>query len=214
MRYARIAGGLVALALSASPAGAKEAPVYGASEQVGGHSYAYWNMLWARFEWEPGGKASPLNNPTPCNHLVVGKVFFLPGPNKSVTVTCKLAHGLSIYLPTGSGLSVKTLKTDTSASLRRDAISGYKWITIADTTLDGKNLNARSFRSQTPFFRLTPKKGSPLGVTGGRAAIEAGYNLLLRPLAPGTHTIHEHIKIVIKGKTVFESRPTFKLIVA
>ena len=44
--------------------------------------------------------------------------------------------------------------------------------------------------------------------------MEAGYNLLLRPLAPGTHTIHEHIKIVINGKTVFESRPTFKLIVA
>ncbi|MDQ1556668.1 MAG: hypothetical protein QOI02_1670 [Actinomycetota bacterium] len=214
MRYARIAGGLVALALSASPALAKETPVYGTTDQVEGHSYSYWDMTWARFEWEPGGKASPLNNPTPCNHLVVGNVFILPGPNKSATVTCKLAHGLSIYLPTGSGLSVKTSKSDTRASLRRDAISGYKWITIADTTLDGKDLRARSFRSQTPFFRLNPKKGGPLGVTGGRAAMEAGYNLLLRPLAPGTHTIHEHIKIVVKGKTVYESRPTFKLIVS
>jgi hypothetical protein len=111
-------------------------------------------------------------------------------------------------------LSIDTAKTDTRKSLLRDAVSGLKWIAIADATLDGQPLHARTFGVKTPFFRMNPKKGSPIGKVGPRAAIYAGYNLLLRPLAPGTHTIREHIKIVMKGKTLFESRPTFKLIVA
>jgi hypothetical protein len=66
-------------------------------------------------------------------------------------------------------------------------------------------------QARRPFFLLRPKKGSPLGVVGSRVAIQAGYHLLLRPLATGSHTVAEHVKVVVAGKTVFELRVTFRL---
>ena len=83
-------------------------------------------MTWARFEWEPGGKASPLNNPTPCNHLVVGNVFILPGPEQERGRHLQAAAGPE-HLPAHREWPVgEDLEGGHRASLRRDAVSGYK----------------------------------------------------------------------------------------
>jgi hypothetical protein len=209
---ALVAGGFVCLFLGAGPAGAADGPVYGTAEQVEGHSYAYWNTAWARFEWEPGGAASLLH-PEGCRHTTTGHVVLLPGPGKNATIRCTLASATSVFLPTASSLFLKGSKTDTKASLRKDAERSSSSVKVVDVSLDGSRLNARRFWSVTPFFLLRPRKGSPIGVVGSRAALQAGYNLLLRPLAAGTHRVAEHVKIVDGGKTVFESRVRFVLVV-
>jgi hypothetical protein len=168
--------------------------VYGTRELVEGHSYAYWNMAWARFEWEPGGAASPFLHPKGCKHTVVGRVVFLPGPGKDAAITCTLAGGRSVFLPTASGIWVKTSKKDTNASLRKAARSAFSSIKVVDVSVDGKHGNARQLKLITPFFLLRPKKGSPLGVVGSRVAVQAGYHALLRPLSTGRHTVAGHVR--------------------
>jgi hypothetical protein len=56
------------------------------------------------------------------------------------------------------------------------------------TSRDGKKVNARQFKNATGLFLLRIEKGSPIRLTGSRTAIQSGYNFLLSPLAPGTHT--------------------------
>jgi hypothetical protein len=184
---------------------------YRVSEQVEGHPYAYWNAAWARFEWEPGGAKSPLLHPQGCNHTTVGRVVFLPGPAKGQTISCTVPAGDSVFVPTSSGILIRTSKKDTNAVLRREANSTYADTKVLDVSLDGKKLNARQFKNTTDLFLLRLEKGSPIGLTGSRTAIQAGYNFLLRPLAPGTHTIRMHVKSAHGGKTLYEARTTFKL---
>ena len=184
---------------------------YRVSEQVEGHPYAYWNAAWARFEWEPGGAKSPLLHPQGCNHATVGRVVFLPGPAKGQTINCTLSAGVSVFVPTSSGILIRTSKKDTNAVLRRGANSTYADTKVLDVYLDGKKINARQFKNTTGLFLLRLEKGSPIGLTGSRTAIQSGYNFLLKPLAPGMHTIRMHVKSAHGGKTLYEARTTFKL---
>ena len=66
-------------------------------------------------------------------------------------------------------------------------------------------------KNTTGLFLLRLEKGSPIGLTGSRTAIQSGYNFLLKPLAPGMHTIRMHVKSAHGGKTLYEARTTFKL---
>jgi hypothetical protein len=141
----------------------------------------------------------------------VGRVAFLPGPAKGQTISCTLPAGTSVFVPTLSEIWFKAAKTDTRASLRRGAASSWADTKVLDVTLDGKKIDARQFKNITGFFLLRPKPGSPLGVTGSRAAIQAGYNFVLRPLTPGGHTVAMHLKAASGGKTTYEARTTFKL---
>jgi hypothetical protein len=217
MTHPRVAFGLITIVvfgivgMSASAAVAANEPWYRLNEQVEGHTYAYWNAAWARFEWEPGGAASPLLHPQGCNHTTVGRVVFLPGPAKGQAVTCAVPVGDSVFVPTSSGLWIRTSKKDTPAVMRRGAATTFAATKVLDVSLDGKTINARQFKSTTGLFLLHLKKGSPTGLTSSRAAVQSGYNFLLRPLSPGTHTIAMHVKQVQGGKTTYEARTTFKL---
>lgn len=217
MTHTRVSCGLIGLAIfgllgiGAGSAAASSDPWYRVSEQVEGHPYAYWNAAWARFEWEPGGAKSPLLHPQGCNHATVGRVVFLPGPAKGQTITCTLPGGVSVFVPTSSGLSIRTSKKDTAAGLRGSANTTFADTKVLDVSLDGKKINARKFKNTTGLFLLRPKKGSPIGLTGSRAAVQSGYNFVLRPLSAGTHSIVMHLKQVHGGKTTYEARTTFKL---
>jgi hypothetical protein len=216
MTHTRVVCGLIGLAVfgiagAGEGAAAADDPWYRVSEQVEGHTYAYWNAAWARFEWEPGGAKSPLLHPQGCNHATVGRVVFLPGPAKGQTISCSLPGGVSVLVPTSSGIYVRTSKKDTAAGLRRAANSTFADTKVLDVSLDGKKINARQFKNTTGLFLLRLEKGSPIGLTGSRAAAQAGYNFLLRPLSAGPHTITMHIKSAHGGKTLYEARTTFKL---
>jgi hypothetical protein len=192
-------------------AAAASDPWYRVNEQIEGHPYAYWNAAWARFEWEPGGARSPLLHPQGCNHATVGRVVFLPGPAKGQTIRCTLPGSVSVFVPTSSGIAIRTSKNDTATSLRQSANSTFADTKVLDVSLDGKKIDARMFKNTTGLFLLRPDRGSPIGITGSRAAVQSGYNFVLRPLVPGTHTIAMHLKQVHGGKTTYEARTTFKL---
>jgi hypothetical protein len=216
MTHTRVSCALIGLAVfgmlgvRAGAAAAKD-PWYRVSEQVQGHPYAYWNAAWARFEWEPGGVKSPLLHPQGCNHATVGRVVFLPGPAKGQTISCTLPAGVSVLVPTASALWVHASPSDTKAVLRRGSTSTFADTKVLDVSLDGKKIDARQFKDTTGFFLVRPQKGSPIGLTGSRTAVQSGYNFLLRPLASGTHTIAMHVKLMHGGKTTYEARTTFKL---
>jgi hypothetical protein len=218
MRHARVASGVAGVILGVigvAPSGAAQSdPWYGVGEQVEGHPYAYWNAAWARFEWEPGGSASPLLHPQGCNHVVVGRVVFLPGPLKGQRIACAIPAGDSVFVPTASVIALKATKQDTRASMRRVAGTAFTQTKVLDVTIDGKRIDARRFKNTTGFFLLRAKKGSPIGLTGSRTAIQSGYNFVLRPPSPGTHTVALHVRIADGGKTLYEARTTFALEVA
>jgi hypothetical protein len=218
MRHARVSfavAGAILGVLGAAPNGAAQNnPWYGVGEQVDGHSYAYWNAAWARFEWEPGGAASPLLHPQGCKHVVVGRVVFLPGPLKGQRIACAVPSGVSVFVPTASGLGLKMTKKTTRAAMRQSATSVFAQTKVLDVTIDGKKVDARQFKNTTGFFLLRAKKGSPLGGTRSVAAIQSGYNFVLRPLSPGSHTVAMHVRIAQGSKTLYEARTTFALKVA
>jgi hypothetical protein len=168
MTHTRVVCGLIGLAIfgiagEGSAAAANDA-WYRISEQVEGHPYAYWNMAWARFEWGPGEAKSPLLHPQGCNHATVGRVVFLPGPAKGQTISCTLPRGVSVFVPTSSGILIRTSKKDTKAVLRRGANSTYADTKVLDVSLDGQKINARQFKNTTGLFLLRLEKGSPESV--------------------------------------------------
>src|SRR3954470_3608808 len=88
--------------LSVPLSSAADNGAYRVRESVFGRTYAQWNADWARFEWAPSASASPLLHPAPCRHQVLGRVFFVPGPGKSTTVTCDVGADQAVFIPTAS----------------------------------------------------------------------------------------------------------------
>jgi hypothetical protein len=210
------AAALSAAGFSSNIVLAADSPAVGVNEKALGRSYADWNVEWARFEWAPGGKDSPLLHPEGCRHKLVGRMFMLPGPAKSgLTIACSIPAGASVFVPTASQIITPSKgETPNRTTLSQRARIVFKQAKVLDVTLDGQKIAVRQFKSTTPMFSIKAAKGSPFGYAGTWSAVQAGYNFILRPLPSGRHTLKMHVKIAQGGKTLYEARTTFKLKVA
>jgi hypothetical protein len=193
-------------AVMAAPAAAQESPVVGAAEQIGGRTLTSWAVSWNR--WVIGFPRKMLEGSgTTC----------LPQPAAGGPVWFLAAHGgqdahvvsIECTVPAGSYLLLDTPEVEctdifaapgfptTDRGLKRCA-SAY-WRKLADRhprlVLDGQALphgpvvRPPAFRFSLPrenIFRM-PR------ASHGRAALVARATML-RPLAPGAHTLIQGVR--------------------
>jgi hypothetical protein len=205
MRRVALAVVLAALAV-AQPAGAAESPITARDELVGGRDLASWQIAWNR--WRLALPAMPAGIGRGCITADQrGPVWFLSGGGSSfdehvVTIDCTVPAGS--YLMTGlpETLCPDVLTDDprlkTPRSLERCARRG--WLDVGDRhprlVLDGRAI-PNGYVVYTGVFRFTmPARGNVfqrVGIRGGRAAAGAKV-AIVKPLAPGHHTLIEGVK--------------------
>jgi hypothetical protein len=181
------------LAGSAAPAAASagSGQVVGPGGKVAGEGYPYWLAVSNRIFWNDGG------SPPLCQtlHAHGQAVAFLDGVDTDQQITCTVAPQQPIYVH-GVGFECSTLNRDhpgygTSATqLERCARVSFKGDHGA-VSIDGAPVaNYRKLTAAAPVVdaRLPKHNAFHLAPRRMRSA-DYGEGLLLRDLAPGTHTI-------------------------
>jgi hypothetical protein len=194
-------------ALIAAPAAADESPIAGRDEIVAGRGLVAWHVAWN--QWRLGLPARVPGIGRGCiSERQPAGVFFLSGNGSStdehvITFDCKVPAGSYLF----TGLP-ETLCSDALPNAKKTldtprrilACARKGWRVLGDhaprIVLDGKPIPT-GFTVHTPVFRFTmPKRGNVFrnpGVRGGRAAAY-GRVALIKPLAPGRHTLIEGVK--------------------
>jgi hypothetical protein len=209
MRRAALAG-LLASLVACVPAAAQDSPVVGPGELVGDHTLAQWQLAWSR--WDFGLTARALAREKEClPQPQPSAVRFLRIPlsaDHASTVTCTVPAGT--YLMLGepevycTTVDAESAYPNTASGLKRCALHFYRTLTDPHprVTLDGQPI-ANGFVVKTDAFSFRLPAGNYFGVRAqrGRAAVVA-HPVLLRPLAPGQHTLIQAVHYRDSSKKV------------
>jgi hypothetical protein len=202
MRRVAFAALLGAL-LAAHPATAGEPRVVGRGELVAGRDLASWEVAWTR--WIFRFPRRMVNSAGGCLPQPDGPVRFLSGRGSAddhvVSVDCTVPADRYLLLGTPLALCSDVVMPPgyprTTAGLKRCAREF--WAQVADPSprivLDGAPL-PNGFVVHTPVFRFTiPAHDNAFNLPGVRRARGAvtGRPVMLRPLAPGRHTLIQGI---------------------
>lgn len=202
MRRLALAG-LLALLIAAPPATAGDSPIAARDEVVAGRDLTGWEVAYNQWRLAlpsrvPGIGAGCISSGQPDG------VWFLSGNGRSgdghvISFDCTIPAGRHLFLGLPEIICSDALPgVDTPWRIRRCARHG--WSVAGDhaprLVLDGKSL-PNGFTVHTPIFRFTmPAHGNVFrrpGQRHGRAAASARV-ALIRPLAPGKHTLIEGVK--------------------
>lgn len=206
--------------------------VYSPDERVLGRSYAEWSAEWWEWVFVTPGSINPIFDPDGHNcHVNQSRpVFFLAGnntPAPTVTRRCTVARNTVMFLPMinteCSNVEPDPYHGSTDATRLACAqawIDGAPPATIK-LSIDGHAVHGlRDFRVASPPFNFqTPPHDNILGidgVTSGRSESD-GYWAMLKPLKPGTHTIHFEGQVTVPppfpGATPFSQVVTYHITV-
>jgi hypothetical protein len=123
-----------------------------------------------------------------------GDVVFLAGTatNDPATRSCTISSQQSILVPL-INVECSTAEEDgeTPAELRKCARDIADQFTDLSLVIDGTPVaDLTTFRVGSPVFTFTAAAGNVFGIPAGTTrSVADGYWVLIRPLAPGTHTI-------------------------
>jgi hypothetical protein len=177
--------------------------------RVGGWYYGDWAAEW----WRWAMKTPPATNPvldTTGLHASFGQepgspVFFLAGTfggNAERTITIPPAKW--VFFPIANTIWWHEYwDSDTEETLRAGASAWVDSVNILKLKIDGKTVkNVNLFRAETPLFAFTIPEDSvpdswanpdywPSGYPAMTfdLAVADGYWIMLKPMAPGEHTI-------------------------
>lgn len=189
-------GGLVAWLASREVSDNADALAYSPDAYVHGASLDEWSAR--HWQWtlsfpvdaSPGQDASGER----CTLGQEGPVYFVPRN----LAPCTVPEGAIVMIPVAGGecSSVEAFPywggdEETLRACAADEAARYANITV---TVDGETIPAvERYRTTTPLFSALLPEHNILGVEPGAAWVVAdGYNVLLRPLPPGEHTIIVH----------------------
>ena len=201
MRRVALAG-LLASLLAPAPAAAQESPVVGPSELVGGRSLVQWQTAWSRWDFGLTNKALatekeclPQPQPSPVRFLRIPE-----SQDHVTTVTCTVPAGTYLLLGEPevfcTDIEPEPGYPQTARGLRRCALDFYR--RLADpqprVVLDGNPI-PNGYLVRTGALRLRLRTDNYFGVSPRliRAAVVA-HPALLRPLAPGQHTLIQGLR--------------------
>jgi hypothetical protein len=181
-----------------------------------GMSYADWTKLW----WQEMVEYDCANNPwlNPDNALFYesGQVYFLAGistPGGSVDIT--VPTGKAILFPLvnfyntspcpfpGYGPAPGQTMEQFLTQITADALA---LVDNLSATVDGVAIgNLGSYSFLTNMFQITVNPDladcgfDPCATGESQPSVAGGYYLMLKPMAPGTHTVHYHAEIPAWG---------------
>ena len=213
-------GLMLAGAILVSPAASSAAQVIPRSSAFG-NTYGEWSARWWQWLLSIPAATNPNLDPTGanCGEGQTGQVWFLAGTfGGSFTRTCTVPAGKALLFPIlntvfGQGVGDCTGPSDCNVTaLRALAAAAEDNPMTLMVSIDGRNVkNLSQFRVTSPVFNYFLPADNILGISSGTYGplVSDGYWLLLKPLSPGTHTIH------FKGvsNSAFESEVTYNLTV-
>ena len=136
-----------------------------------------------------------------CGSNQKGDVFFLAGTldGSPVTRTCKVPKGVSLFFPLSNDFYGAFLtdpadqRTEEFIRSQVECIAGA----VVTATIDGVPVNdPEQYLEKSALFSLQLPKKNIFGVTAAQVpdltlspSVDEGYYLLVKPLAPGAHTI-------------------------
>lgn len=185
--------GLLALQ-GAGPAHARDGPAVPPAEPVNGIPQAEWSRAWWQWAASFERDESPIADPTgaQCDRKQGGSVWFLAGTyeTKRTIRTCKVPRGRHLFFPLINFVAMPPSREagDCAAAMREAAL-----ITDAASHLvldvDGVRVpDLKSYRQATAeCFDIGALTDPKVRVFPSAAN---GYYVMLRPLAPGTHTLN------------------------
>ncbi|SAK66183.1 hypothetical protein AWB78_02388 [Caballeronia calidae] len=205
--------------------------VYPPSSTIAGKTYAEWSAKWWQYVFPIPYKSNPTIDTTGayCDVAQRGPVWFLAGgPNGPVTRRCTIyAQDKPIFFPI---INVECSTQDVPQLTYPNGFyctdgdsckncaqywGGLVTTTSLTATVDGHDVTGlEHFRfTSAPFKFEIPKNNilDPTGAAGTGLSVSDGYWLMLKPLAPGHHTLHFHGEIPSLSFTV---DVTYDLVVA
>lgn len=172
-------------------------------EAVLGMTYGDWTAAWQQYVLAIPGPINPTNDTTGqyCNQDQSGTTIrFLAGINSGQPVTraCTVPSSAVLLVPIltveCSTLEPPPFSCSNGADCRSCASAFADGIGVQTlkASIDGEPLRGlRDFRAQSPFYMFTVPENNVLFVAPGTGfSVSDGYWLLLKPLAPGRHTLH------------------------
>jgi hypothetical protein len=182
-------------------------PVYAAGSILYGSSYADWAAAWWKWNLQFDCAHFPLRDTTGAleSQNQSGSVFFLSG-RRGHTLSVTVPSGKSIFLPLITFESDYPCASDTSShpaagetvehfltNMTQGSVNAMDQLSL---TIDGTSIaNISSYQVISPMFSMTAN--AELGncfddcIAGiPQSFVAGGYFFMLRPLSPGTHTIH------------------------
>jgi hypothetical protein len=217
----RLALAVVLASLIPTPAAAQDSPIAARDEVVAGRDLVGWQVAWNQWRLALPAKVPDIGDGCIGSGQPAG-VFFLSGNGRSsdehvMTFDCTIPAGA--YLLTGvpeslcSDVLPNAKPLNTARKITRCARQSWRQISSVEPrlVLDGNPI-PNGFEIHTPVFRFTmPGRGNVFdrpGIRRGRAAAWA-HVALIRPLAPGRHTLiegvsyrHFHNQVLIFNLTV------------
>jgi hypothetical protein len=219
MRIKFFVATVAALGLLAAPSAraATQPDIVSPTATYAGKTYAEWSASWWQWSLPQPAAHHPLSGAIDaegtadpragCDRGQSGPVWFLGavvGGGTTVTRHCTVPRGIALYFPVGntecSSIEPKPFFGATADARRRCAekfIDRFLDVTRSAAQIDGVEVGdwpARRVTSPDFAFSLPPcPAANVLGVDcalGGGRAVDNGFYLLLRPLAPGPHVIH------------------------
>lgn len=192
--------------------GQQDARVYAVEDPVLGMSYGDWSAAWWQYFLPIAKQGNPFDpNVANCPGQAAGLVFFLAGAfsdKPPVSRTCTVPAGSPIMFPLNnaecSTIEPPPFQGANEAQLRACASGFGNQIDPAGlkASLDGSDISSeilRHNRVQSPVFSFSlPARiqdfvfGSidATRLSGSKLSVSDGYWLILKPLAPGRHTLH------------------------
>lgn len=227
-----LVGALLGLLIAAFPlvAAAAASPVVSPADAatLTGKTYAEWSATWWQYVFAIPVQSNP-NLDLTGKHCQVNEnanVFFLNGAPTSAAVTreCTVPSTQPLFFPliNAECSNVESPPffgaTDTDRAICAKAIIDGVGTSTLTATIDGTALSSQdlsAFRFASPPFNFQmPAQNNFLGlpgVTSGRSASD-GYWLMLKPLAPGSHTLHFGAAFVSGVGAGFSQNITYQLI--
>jgi hypothetical protein len=198
---------LALLVLGLAPAGARAVSadpkprVFSPNAHPYGQSYAEWAADWWTWALSQPVATNPVLDPTGANCAVgqQGKVWFLAGTfGGSATRTCTVPRGKALLIPVLNNVYC-AFESDPPEQRTEGYVRGQvSFVEDAATglsaTIDGvsvRNIKERYFE-ESALFRVVLPAGNIFGLDEGFVVdpcADAGYYLIVKPLAPGNHTI-------------------------
>jgi hypothetical protein len=185
-------GAIAALLLAAAPASAARPAVAKNDAKVYGHTISEWTEVFYQHFFTLPADQVPFvgGSADPC--LQVGHLLIYGGaPVGECTVRPGTAVLIGIFGGECSNVEPDPFFGETAADRLACARAFIDAVTALTMTVDGREIpDLFSYRAATADMTLDMAEGNILGVPAGPIqSVGDGYQLILRPLTPGTHHI-------------------------
>jgi hypothetical protein len=172
--------------------------VYASDATVSGKTYSQWAAEWWKWNLQFDCAHFPIRDVDGSleNQNQSGSVFLLAG-KRGNTLSVTVPSGKTIFLPLITFESDYPCASDTSAHpAPGETVEHYLTTSTQGGVIDGDSIaNMSSFKIMSPLFTMSANADLANCfddcINGTEQSFVAGgYFFMLKPLSPGTHTIH------------------------